>query len=155
VVDGTILIKWKRKVFHSLAATLTILPFPEFIYAFDEAGRRIPKAEFGKRFTSHWYNNRALGTGPYRFTNYSPGVSITLDRNDDYWGPKPPIRRLHYLIYRDETLNILKLKSMEQDFASLTAAQYRDEVLQGRPSRRSPATAQRRRLPGRLLLYIG
>jgi len=28
----------------------------------------------------------AIGTGPLKFSNYKPGESITLVRNDDYWG---------------------------------------------------------------------
>jgi peptide/nickel transport system substrate-binding protein len=32
----------------------------------------------------------AVGTGPFRFVAYSPGDRITLRRNDNYWGTKPP-----------------------------------------------------------------
>lgn len=31
----------------------------------------------------------AVGTGPYKFSGYKPGESITLVRNDDYWGDTP------------------------------------------------------------------
>lgn len=31
----------------------------------------------------------AIGTGPFKFVSYKPGESITLARNDDYWGEKP------------------------------------------------------------------
>ncbi|MBO6511286.1 MAG: ABC transporter substrate-binding protein, partial [Roseibium sp.] len=31
----------------------------------------------------------AVGTGPFKFSNYKPGESITLVRNDDYWGDAP------------------------------------------------------------------
>ncbi|WP_029062935.1 ABC transporter substrate-binding protein [Labrenzia sp. DG1229] len=31
----------------------------------------------------------AIGTGPFKFSNYKPGESITFVRNDEYWGNKP------------------------------------------------------------------
>ena len=31
----------------------------------------------------------AVGTGPFKFSSYKPGESITLVRNDDYWGDAP------------------------------------------------------------------
>jgi len=31
----------------------------------------------------------AVGTGPYKFVSYTPGQSIVLERNEDYWGEKP------------------------------------------------------------------
>ncbi|MEM1431126.1 MAG: ABC transporter substrate-binding protein [Pseudomonadota bacterium] len=31
----------------------------------------------------------AVGTGPYKFVSYTPGESIVLARNDDYWGEAP------------------------------------------------------------------
>lgn len=31
----------------------------------------------------------SVGTGPYKFGSYKPGESITMTRNDAYWGDKP------------------------------------------------------------------
>ncbi len=35
--------------------------------------------------------NSANGTGPFRFAEWNVGSSITLERNDDYWGDEPSI----------------------------------------------------------------
>jgi peptide/nickel transport system substrate-binding protein len=35
----------------------------------------------------------AIGSGPWRFRGWQPGSSITLERNDDYWGEKPAFAR--------------------------------------------------------------
>ena len=33
--------------------------------------------------------NKPIGTGPYTFTSWNRGDSITLTRNESYWGTKP------------------------------------------------------------------
>ena len=33
-----------------------------------------------------------IGTGPYKFDKWDRGSQVTLTRNDDYWGDKPPIK---------------------------------------------------------------
>src|SRR5260221_9893592 len=35
----------------------------------------------------------AIGTGPYRFVEWQPGQRLVLERNERYWGAKPPIER--------------------------------------------------------------
>jgi peptide/nickel transport system substrate-binding protein len=44
----------------------------------------------GATATSEDYNTgkALIGTGPDRFTGYTPGARITMRRNDDYWGRK-------------------------------------------------------------------
>ena len=126
-------IKWRKKLFHSLSSTLSIMPLPEFLYGYDENGRKFKKDEIADGFNNHWYNKvGGIGCGPYIFSAYYPGEFILLERDENYFGQKPPIKRIKYLIYRDPNQNILKIKSMEQDFGILTPSQYRDEVLNGR-----------------------
>lgn len=38
-----------------------------------------------------------VGTGPYRLAGWDAGVQIVLDRNEDYWGPKPPTTRAVFM----------------------------------------------------------
>jgi peptide/nickel transport system substrate-binding protein len=66
-----------------------------------------------KRFSANWLFNMALGpgvilkkssikrladhpigTGPFRFERWTRGDSITLVRNDDYWGAEPPLEEV-------------------------------------------------------------
>ncbi|WP_299821522.1 ABC transporter substrate-binding protein [uncultured Jannaschia sp.] len=37
-----------------------------------------------------------VGTGPYRFADWSRGESITLERNPDYWGAAPDVEEATY-----------------------------------------------------------
>jgi peptide/nickel transport system substrate-binding protein len=44
----------------------------------------------------------AIGTGPYRFISYKSGDLIEMERNDDYWGPKPDWRHVTYRIISND-----------------------------------------------------
>ena len=35
-----------------------------------------------------------VGSGPYTFKSWTPNDSVVLERNDDYWGPKPALRSI-------------------------------------------------------------
>lgn len=128
--DYTLVVRWKKKTYQSLSATLGLNPLPRFLYAFDEAGNEYPKETVGLRLNQHWYNNKGIvGTGPYRFESYKPGVKIELGRSQDYFGQKPAIERLTFPIYTDPKQTVLKLKSGEINFGKLMPGQYREEVL--------------------------
>lgn len=48
-------------------------------------------SEAGCAATTEEFNagTAAIGTGPFKFQSYTPGESIVLVRNDDYWGDAP------------------------------------------------------------------
>jgi peptide/nickel transport system substrate-binding protein len=142
VNDHVLVVRWKRKVYNSIAATLGLAPVPEFLYAYDERGARIPDETLGLRFNQHWYNNKGfVGTGPYRMSSYTPGTQIGLVRNEDYYGRRPAVRELVYPIYTDTNKTLLMLKSKELLVGLLRPAQYRGEILnwQQRPKAEWPA----------------
>lgn len=156
VDDHHLVIRWSRSLYHSVSSVLSIVPLPGFIYGADEDGRPYPAAEIGTQFNGHWFNRNAIGCGPYYFRDYTPGMQIVLERNEEYWGVKPPIKTLKFLIYRDPQQNVQKLKAMEQDFSVLTPAQYRDEVLNSRAV--SPVTGEPLQVgvyQGLVYYYIG
>nr|WP_240789484.1 extracellular solute-binding protein [Pseudooceanicola onchidii] len=54
----------------------------------------LKKAQFADRsFTSLSLEEAPIGTAPYYVSAYEPARSVTLTRNDDYWGRDLPIRR--------------------------------------------------------------
>ncbi|HEX2735304.1 MAG TPA: ABC transporter substrate-binding protein [Polyangiaceae bacterium] len=129
--DYTLVVRWKKRTYQSAGVTLGLSPLPRFLYAFAEDGTPYPKETIGLKFNQHWYNNRGyLGVGAYRLKRYEPGRVIELERNEDYYGEKPPIARVAYPIYTDQNQTVLKLKSGEVDLGGLRAGQYREEVLQ-------------------------
>jgi len=129
VDDYTLVVRWKKKQYLNVGATLELGPLPKFLYAHAEDGTAFPRETLGLRFNQHWYNNKGyVGAGPYRMTSYEPGRRIVLERNQDYFGDKPAIARLEYPIYTDPNLTLLKLKSGELSFGGLRPSQYREEI---------------------------
>jgi peptide/nickel transport system substrate-binding protein len=57
----------------------------------DVATILVVSKKHGEAATTPDYNSgkAAIGTGPYKYVNFTPGDRIELVRNEDYWGPKP------------------------------------------------------------------
>ena len=49
------------------------------------------------------------GTGPFRFDSYTANDSITVTRNDAYWGPKARLGRINFKLVSDDTTRRLAL----------------------------------------------
>ncbi|PZW43099.1 peptide/nickel transport system substrate-binding protein [Humitalea rosea] len=60
---------------------------------------------------------KPIGTGPYRVAEFRPDQVLVLEAHDDYWGGRPPIRRLRFLEVPEVSGRINMLLSGEADFA--------------------------------------
>lgn len=47
--------------------------------------------------------NSPIGTGPYTFSQWQRGTSITLQRNEDYWGQAPYFADVTFQYFQDAT----------------------------------------------------
>jgi peptide/nickel transport system substrate-binding protein len=56
-----------------------------------------------------------VGTGPYKFARYVPGEYVDVERFEDYWGEKPPVREARFLFIAEDTTRVSKLKAGEVD----------------------------------------
>lgn len=56
-----------------------------------------------------------VGTGPYIFTEYNPGVDVKLVRNDNYWGDAPYFENVTSRFITDETASINALLAGDID----------------------------------------
>jgi len=132
VDDHTVVIRWKKKTYQSLAFTMGLYPTPKWLYTKDEDGSPLPSSTLGLKFNEHWYNNKAIGCGPYRFVEWLQGVLIKLERFDEYSaGDLPPIKEIQYHLIRDKNQQLLNFQSGLLDIHGLTFAQYRESVLEG------------------------
>ena len=55
-----------------------------------------------------------IGTGPFKVTQYSP-EKIVMERFDDYWGEKPYVKNLEYVLYAETSTRITALLTGEAD----------------------------------------
>ncbi len=53
-----------------------------------------------------WLTNEAnqspIGTGPFKFVEHKKGQSVTLEKNENYWGDKPYLDKIIYMIMPDQ-----------------------------------------------------
>ncbi len=69
------------------------------------------------------FNTQPVGSGPFRFVRMDQDREVVLERNEAYWGVKPKIGRVRFLIVPDTTTRALELRKGSADIAltSLTA----------------------------------
>jgi len=62
-----------------------------------------------------WARQNVSGTGPFKQGELIRDVSLTMVRNDDYWGSKPYLDSIHYMFIPDPVTASLKMKAGEAD----------------------------------------
>lgn len=53
----------------------------------------------------------AVGTGPFKFVEWIPGDRITVERNEDWWGPKPYLSRIIWRVIPDNSARFAELQA--------------------------------------------
>ena len=61
------------------------------------------------------FREKPVGTGPYKLVEYQLNSRIVLERNDDYWGPKPKIKRVTFEIIKDPSARVAAIQSGQVD----------------------------------------
>ncbi len=151
VDEYTVHLQWAERAYRNKEASLTLIVLPEFLYAHDENGAPFPDGAMGRRFSNHWYARKGLiGTGPYRFVSYRPGVDIRLERHEDYHGERPAIRSIIWQILADPSLTLARFKAGELDLIGLNANQYWDLIGQWQDKPRAQWPANNPFLDGRI-----
>lgn len=49
----------------------------------------LPEHVYGKGDFRNAFNEKAIGSGPYRLIRWTPGKEVVVQRRQDYWGPAP------------------------------------------------------------------
>jgi peptide/nickel transport system substrate-binding protein len=58
----------------------------------------------------------AIGTGPFKFIKWVPGDRLILQRNDNYWGPKPEWAVVNIRVVKSSPARVAALLSGDVDF---------------------------------------
>lgn len=74
----------------------------------------------GTDWTTNPANQKPIGTGPFKFVEWKQGVSIELERNEDYFKDPPYLERLIFKIIPDETTAYQSLLNGEIDVLGTT-----------------------------------
>ncbi|MCR5467739.1 MAG: ABC transporter substrate-binding protein [Lachnospiraceae bacterium] len=74
----------------------------------------------GKDMQNDPYFKSPVGTGPYKFSEWVEGQSITLEANEDYYKGAPNIQTIVFKIVDDDNAKALQLQSGEINFAKIT-----------------------------------
>ena len=90
--------------------------YPKHIYEFDDA------EEFNQR------RSDLVGSGPYLFEKWEVGREIVLRRNENYWGPKPKLKKVVYKFIPNTVASIQALRAGEVDLAIPEPEQFFDLV---------------------------
>lgn len=61
------------------------------------------------------FNLKPVGSGPYKFDNWQRGVSVTLTRNDAYWGRKGPFPTVVFRAVPDAATRLADLQAGAAD----------------------------------------
>ncbi len=61
---------------------------------------------------------KPIGSGPFRFVSAAQDQDVIVERNDDYWGEKPKLAAVRFLVVPDETTRALELRKGSADVAS-------------------------------------
>jgi peptide/nickel transport system substrate-binding protein len=95
-------------------------PWPDFLtfYGTPATGAAwiVPK-RYVERVGDDGFKRAPVGTGPYRFVSFNPGVELVLEANESYWRKVPSVNRLVFRAVPDETTRLAMLKRGEADIA--------------------------------------
>jgi peptide/nickel transport system substrate-binding protein len=69
-----------------------------------------------------------VGTGPYRFVSWDPGVSVTAERYEDYWGEAPPLDEFTVRFIADNQTALSALQAGEVDLVIDILPEQRDQA---------------------------
>ena len=60
---------------------------------------------------------KPIATGPYKVREFKPDESLILDAHNDYWGGKPPIKTIRFMVVPEVSSRINGLLSGQYEFA--------------------------------------
>jgi peptide/nickel transport system substrate-binding protein len=75
----------------------------------------IASKSYFDRVGEEQFVSKPMGTGPYKFVSWNPGQSIVIAANDNYWGPKPQVKKAEFRFIKEDATRVAMLKAGEAD----------------------------------------
>ena len=104
------------KSLENLSFTRGVGIFPKHVYKFSNP------EQFNKRISN------PLGSGPYVFEKWDVGRKIVLRRNENYWGPKPRLKKIVYRFIPNPIAAVQALRAHKVDIIIPEPEQFADLV---------------------------
>src|SRR5256712_6790221 len=92
-------------------------PWPDFMTfytAASGAGWIVPK-KYVEKVGDEGFKKAPIGSGPYKFVSFTPGVELVLEAFEGYWRKTPSVKRLVFKVITDESTRLAALKRAEVD----------------------------------------
>ncbi len=106
-------------------------PTPRWLYMYDEDGQKFDDATWGDKQNSHWYNQKGIGTGPYRFVSWEPGVKMSFVANPTYHLSKcfpANFAGIEISVLKDQAAWLRYLAKGNLDYTQVQPSQYVSEL---------------------------
>lgn len=91
-------------------------------------GAMIVPPKYIQEHGDEYFNAHPVGTGPFKFVDYQPKISLTLEANPDYWGGAPKLDGLVYRFISEATTQVSELQSGGIDIATLVPISQIDTI---------------------------
>jgi peptide/nickel transport system substrate-binding protein len=116
--DKTVKFYMKRPYFLALEITSlwNVGIYPKHIYDFKDP------QEFNKRVSN------PIGSGPYIFEKWDVGDKIVFRRNENYWGPKPKIKKVIYKFIVNDKARLQAIRSGNVDIMIPAPEQFAELI---------------------------
>ncbi|MDR1519480.1 MAG: ABC transporter substrate-binding protein [Planctomycetota bacterium] len=126
IVDDLVFrVIWKEPYSLGEEFTLGMQPLPEHYYRPDPAWS---DERFAEEFISSPRNQWIVGTGPYKLIKWDKNSEVLLERDEDYYGPKPPIKSRRIRVIPDNSVSFLEFQKGGLDVYGLLPTPWHEET---------------------------
>src|SRR5436190_4110512 len=110
-------------------------PYPLFV---ERLSALVMQSEKAIKEKGHeWMQENPVGTGPYKLVKWSKKQEHLLQRNDDYWGPKPAFKYVRIRIIPEQATQIAELISGGVDLIKAVPPDQMDVISKSGQARTS------------------
>jgi len=88
----------------------TVIPWMSFL-----ANYIVPK-HYVEEVGDDKFGEKPIGSGPYKLVQYERNSRMVFEAFDQYWGPKPSIKKITVLIMKDPSARVAAIQSGQADW---------------------------------------